>query len=297
MARAAVKAKQQAKAKAQPAKARGRGRRRHSGGGNPNQELFFVRLRRHQKWVYAVLAVVFGLSFVFVGVGSGNGGGLSQLYNNIFGGSGGTSISKASAEVKKDPVKGYRMLATAYETAGHPALAIIALGQYLQIKKNDANSWSELGGLQLSQGNTYATQSQNAQQAAQLADPSAPFLPGGTLGSAVGANPTYQGASTAAATRTSLLFQKQTSAYTAAVTDYQKASSLHPRNTTYLQELAQAAINANNAKVAAGALQTYLKVYPNAPQKKAIEREIKALAAQIKTPAGSTPTVSSGNGG
>ena len=28
-----------------------RGRRRHSGGGNPNQDLFFVRLRRHQQWV------------------------------------------------------------------------------------------------------------------------------------------------------------------------------------------------------------------------------------------------------
>ena len=64
MARAAVKAKQQAaKAKAQPAKARARGRRRHSGGGNPNQQLFFVRLRRHQKWLYALLAVVFGISY------------------------------------------------------------------------------------------------------------------------------------------------------------------------------------------------------------------------------------------
>ena len=296
MARAAVKAKQQAKAQAQPAKKRGRGRRRHSGGGNPNQELFFVKMRRHQKWVYAVLAVIFMISFVFVGVGSGNGGGLSQLYNNIFGGSGGTSISKASAEVKKDPAKGYRMLATAYETAGHPALAIIALQQYLEIKKNDANSWSELGGLELSQGNTYATQSQNAQQAAQLADPSAPFLPGGTLGSAIGENPAYQQASTAAATRTSLLYQKETGAYTSAVTYYQKASNLHPRNTTFLQELAQAAINAHNYPVAATALRTYLKVYPNAPEKKAIEREIKAIEAQIKTQSASTPTVSSGNG-
>src|SRR5262249_10912173 len=58
MARAAVKAKQQAKAKAQPAKpTRVRGRRRRgSGGGNPNQQLFFMRLRRGQKWLYAVLA-------------------------------------------------------------------------------------------------------------------------------------------------------------------------------------------------------------------------------------------------
>ena len=194
MARAAVKAKQQGAAKAQAAKpARGR-RRGHKGGGNPNQELFFVRLRRHQKWVYALLAVVFGLSFVLVGVGSGNGGGLTQLWNSIFSGAGGTSVSKAQAAAKKDPAK-YNDLATAYEQAGHPALAIGALTKYLAVKPKDAASWSLLGGLQLSQGSTYSTQFQNAQQAAQAADPSAPFLPGGTLGSAVGQNPTYAGAS------------------------------------------------------------------------------------------------------
>jgi len=59
VARAAVKAKQQAKAKAHPAKT-SRGRRRgHSGGGDPNQQLFFMRLRRRQRWVYAALAVIF----------------------------------------------------------------------------------------------------------------------------------------------------------------------------------------------------------------------------------------------
>jgi tetratricopeptide (TPR) repeat protein len=296
MARAAVKAKQQAAAKAQPPKSRARGRKRHSGGGNPNQELFFVRLRRHQKWVYAMLAVVFGLSFVLVGVGSGNGGGLQQLWNNIFGGSGGTSLSKAQAEVKTDPAKGYLDLATAYEEQSNPGLAIAAYHNYLQVKPKDADTWALVGGLEMSQGSKYGTQSQNAQQAAQLADPSAPFLPGGTLGSAVGQNPTYQGASTAAATRTSLLYQKAQSSYTGAVADYQRASTLQPHNSTFLLELAQAGINANNGKVALQALQTYLKAYPHAPNKKAIEREIKALEARVKTPTTSTPTVHSGNG-
>jgi tetratricopeptide (TPR) repeat protein len=289
MARAAVKAKQQARAKVQPAKPRGGGRRRGGSGGNPNQDLFFVRLRRHQKWVYAVLAVVFGLSFVLVGVGSGNGGGLTQLWNSIFSGNGGTSISKAQDEIKSNPAKGYLDLATAYEQQSQNGLAIGALQKYLALKPKDAATWALLGGLQQSQGNTYATQLQSAQQAAQLADPSAPFLPGGTLGSAVGQNPTYAGASQTAATRTSLLYQKQTGAFTAAVTAFQKASGLQPHNATYLQELATAAINANNAPVAVKALQTYLRVYPNAPQKKAIEHEIAALAKSI-------PKVKSGSG-
>jgi tetratricopeptide (TPR) repeat protein len=286
MARAAVKAKQVAAAKAQPSKQRARGRRRHSGGGNPNQELFFVRLRRHQKWVYAVLAVIFGLSFVFVGVGSGNGGGLSQLYNNIFGGNGGSSVSKASDLAKTDPAKGYPALANAYLQAGHPDLAMIALQQYLGIRPQDANSWAELGGLELTQGSTYATQYQSAQQAAQTADPSAPFQPGGTLGSAAGTNPLYQGASTAAQTRLSQLYQKATGAYTSAVTDYQKASKLRPRNTSFLLELAQAALNAGNSNVALHAYQAYLKVYPKAPDRKQIAQQIKSLEAQAQT---STP--------
>lgn len=290
MARAAVKAKQQAKKAAQPAKTRARGRRRHSGGGNPNQDLFFVRLRRHQKWVYAALAVVFAFSFVLVGVGSGNSGGLSELYTGLFGGSGGSSVSKAQDEIKKDPVKGYQDLALAYEQKGDLKNAIEALKSYLVIKKTDAATWATLAGLEMSQGNKFATQYQNAQQAAQTADPSAPFLPGGILGSAVGQNPTYQGASQEAATRTSLLYQKATGAYGDAVTHYQRASKIRPKNTSYLQQLATAAQNAGNTKVTINAWKRYLKVDPNAPQKKLIEKQIKALQQQ------STPTVQSGGG-
>jgi tetratricopeptide (TPR) repeat protein len=292
MARAAVKAKQQAKAKAaQPTKTRARGRRRHSGGGNPNQDLFFVRLRRHQRWVYAALAVVFGLSFVLVGVGSGGNGGLIENFTGLFGGSGSSSVSKAQDEIKKDPVKGYQDLALAYEEKGDLKNASEALKSYLVIRKTDAATWATLAGLEMSQGTTFATQYQNAQQAAQTADPSAPFLPGGILGSAVGQNPTYQGASQDAATRTSLLYQKAVGAYGDAVTHYQRASKLRPKNTSYLQQLATAAQNAGNTKVTVNALKRYLKVDPNAPQRKRIEQQIAALQQP------STPTVQSGGGG
>jgi tetratricopeptide (TPR) repeat protein len=291
MARAAVKAKQQAaKAQVQQSKSRKRGRRKHSGGGNPNQDLFFVRMRRHQKWLYSLLAVIFALGFVGLGVGSGNGGGLQSLYNSILGGSGASSVSKAKDLVKTDPAKGYRHLATAYEQQGNPALAMGALKKYLLLKKADADSWGELGGLELSSGGRYATRYQQAQQAAQAADPSAPFLPGGTLGTAVGQNPAYSGASQQAASRTSLLYQNAVGAYGRAVTDFQKASKLRPHSSVFLQELATAAENSGDSKVAVGALRRYLKLYPNVPQRKQIEAQIKALTK-------SSPTVSSGNGG
>ncbi len=288
MARAAVKAKQQAKAQAvKPA--RPRGKRRHSGGGNPNQDLFFVRMRRHQKWVYALLALVFMISFVLVGVGSGNGGGLSQLYTGLFGGGGGSSVSKAQDEIKTNPAKGYRDLATAYETNGNTAQAIGALQSYLSLKKNDANAWSELGGLELSQGNTFAQQYQSAVATAQNADPSAPFIPGGSLAAAIGPNSAFQGASQQATNATSLLGQQATSAFKSAVADYKSAAKLQPHSATLQEELATAAVNAGNSAVAIAALKKYLKLYPNSPVRKQVKAEIKQIAKSV-------PKISTGNG-
>ena len=230
MARAAVKAKQQATAKAQAqARARERGRRKHSGGGNPNQQLFFMRLRRGQKWVFVLLAVVFAATFVGVGVGSGSGAGLSELYTGLFGGSG-NEVSKAKDEIKDNPTKGYLDLARAYETNGNTALAVSALQSYLALKKKDASVWGELGGLELSRAQKYATDYQNAQRASQLADPSQPFQPTGTLASALGTNPVYSTASQTLSTRTTQLYSQATTALQNAVKDYKKVVKIEPKN-------------------------------------------------------------------
>jgi tetratricopeptide (TPR) repeat protein len=299
MARAAVKAKQQARAKAaQPTKpARGRGRRRHSGGGNPNQQLFFMRLRRGQRWVYAALAVIFALTFVGVGVGSGTGG-LSQLYSGLFG-AGGNAVSKAKDEVKSNPAKGYRDLATAYETKGDAPGAISALQSYLGKRKTDAGAWTELGGLETSQAQVYTNQYQAVQQSAQLADPSAPFLPGGTLAQAVGTNAAYQGASQQAQSQTSALYQQAIGALNAAVSDYQHVTKLQPHSSAAQQQVAQAAENAGNLKVAIGAWRRYLELAPNSPQKGQIEKRIKQLAKSqaAVSSAGSGASAGSSNGG
>jgi tetratricopeptide (TPR) repeat protein len=298
MARAAVRAKQQAKAKAQqPAKpARARGRRRHASGGNPNQELFFVRLRRGQKWLYALLAVVFAATFAGVGVGSG-GGGLSQLYTGLFGG-GGSSVSKAQNEVRKNPAKGYRDLATAYESNSNNVQAISALQSYVSIKKNDADAWAELGGLELSQAQLYAGQYQAAQQAAQLADPSTPFQPGGTLSSAIGSNAAYQTAAQEATSQTQQLYQQATDAVNLAVADYQHAAKNRPHDPTLQEELASAAENAGNYTTAVQAWTRYLQLYPNSPLKGQVERRIKQdKKAGASTPIGPGGATGTGNTG
>lgn len=275
MARAAVKAKQQARAKAQPAKPT-RSRRRRGSGGDPNQQLFFTRLRRRQKWVYLGLAIVFAATFAGVGVGSGSGG-LSQLYSGLFG-SGGNPVSKAQAEIKKDPknAKGYRDLALAYEANGDTTSAVSALQSYLKLKQKDAAAWTELAGLQTTQGQTYATQYQQAQSSAQASNPGQSFQPSGTLGQALGSNPLAQ-PSTQASTQALQLYQQAIGAYDAALSSYQRAAKIQPKNAQAQFGVATAAVNAGKYPVAIDAWKRFLKLDPNSPQKKQIQNEIKQL--------------------
>ena len=189
MARGAVKAKQAQALKNQKtatrgskatAKAHPHGRKRHASGGNPNQQLFFSRMRRRAKPMYFILAVLFAITFACLGVGTGSNSGLDQLFSNlnIFGSSG-TSVSKAQKEVDKHPndPKGFRDLATAYESKGETPSAITALQQYVVLRPKSTAVISELAGLQLSQAQNYVTQYQAASQDQQLAAPSQSFRP------------------------------------------------------------------------------------------------------------------------
>ena len=290
MARGAVKAKQQARAKAQPqagpTKRRGGGRKRHSGGGNPNQDLFFMRLRRHAKWAYVGLAVLFAVTFAGLGVGSGSSG-LDQLFSglNIFGGSGGSSVSKALKEVEKNPAsgKGYRDLATAYEQKGDTDGAIRALQSYTSIKKKDTDAFAELGGLLLAQAQNYAGQYQAAAAAQAAAAPSQSFLPTGTFGTAIGTNRIEQAAAQQASGTTNDLYQKAALDFQEAVGAYQAVTKLRPHDANAQFQVASAAQTAGQYDVAVTALKKYLQLNPETAQRAQIEKLIKQLSpASVK---------------
>jgi tetratricopeptide (TPR) repeat protein len=291
MARAAVKAKQQARAKAQPqAPRRGGGRkRRGAGGGNPNHELFFMKLRRHAKWAYVLLALLFAITFAALGVGSGNNSGLDQIFSglNIFGGGGGSSVSKAQKEIDKHPgsAKGYRDLASAYEQKGDTNGAIGALESYTQIRKKDADAFAELGGLQLTLGQSYATQYQAAAAAQAAASPSTPFRPTGTLGTAIGTSPIEQAISQAQSGRVNDLYSKATLAFSESLKAYQKVAKLRPRDANAQFQVASAAQTAGQYSVAVAALKTYLKLNPDTNQRAQIEKLIQQLSPAPAKPA------------
>ena len=280
MARAAVKAKQAQRAKAAPPKQRQHGRRRHAAGGNPNQDLFFIRIRRKQRWVFALLAGLFAITFAFLGVGSGSQG-LDQLFNNIniFGGHHGPSVSSAQKEIQKHPQssKGYRDLATAFEAKGDTGQAITALQQYTGMKPKDAAAWTELAGLQSTQAQSYLNDYQNAYTALQLAAPSQSFVPTTGKLAQVFSNPIENAQRTNVQGAVSDLQQKVSLAYNGAVGSWQHVTGLQPKNLNAWFQLAQAAQTAGETTIAVSAYKQYLKLNPSstsAPQIRAIIKQL-----------------------
>jgi tetratricopeptide (TPR) repeat protein len=284
MARAAVKAKQAAKPKPKPQRG---GRRRHASGGNPNQELFFTRLRTHAKWVYVLLAVLFAVTFAFLGVGSGSSG-LDQLFSglNFFGG-GGPSVSKAQKYIRDHPneAKGFRDLATAYESKGDTSNAISALQQYTVKKPKDVKAWSELAGLQQTQAQAYLQDYQNAYQLQQLAAPSAAFLPTGKLATAIGTNKIEEAQSSTAQTAVADLYQKVQLAYNGSIQSWTQLTKLQPKNANVWFSLGGAAQTAGDYTTAIKAYRKYLKLNPEGTS----AAQIKALIKQLQASSSSSP--------
>lgn len=283
MARAAVKAKQQAKkATAAPQRAKQRGgRKKHAAGGNPNQQLFFIRMRRSAKPVYVLLAVLFAATFAILGVGSGQNSGLDQIFSglNPFHSSG-KSVSSAQKYVSKHPndPKGFRELATAYESKSDTGGAITALQEYTNIKRKDVAAWTELGNLQVQQAQTYATQYQNAYEARQLAAPSQPFLPTGKLGTAIGTNQLEQTAASNANSALQTLQSQVQLGYSNAVSSYQKAANLQPGNSNNWFTLAQTAQQSGDVKTAVKGYKKFLALNPDSTS----ASQIKALIKQLE---------------
>ena len=285
MARAAVRAKQAQRAQAQAAANASRKQRKHASGGNPNQDLFFMRLRRRQKWVFLMLIIVFAVSFVFLGVGSGSGGGLQDMYNGIFGG-GGDPVGDAKNEIKTNPAKGYKDLATAYATKSDMANAIAALQAYVALpgKKSDSAAWTQLAGYEQQQANTYVGYYQQVLQAAAQQSPGSLFEPTGDLATKLGTNPIdlyYSQQNNAISTP---LYQKAIAGYQASVSDFQNAAKYaKPEDRAAAwYTVYTAAQQAGDTQAQLRALQRYVQLSPDSPNLKQIE----AICKKLKTPDG-----------
>ena len=240
-------------------------------------QLFFARLRRHTKWMFVLLALVFAIGFVAFGVGSGSTGvgGIGDIFNSVFGKSSSGVDARISDDQKKlaanpGDVQTAIDLSTLYQQKQENSKALAALKRASAAKPKNLDLLNAIAGIYRNE----ASSARNDAAAAQDALSSRAVTPPGldlnsTLGQALGSDPLTQDLRTKATEA----FSKLTSAYAKAESAYRDVaiaahgSSQEPNAQLALAGVAVEAVQitgqTSDILVAINAYKRYLKLEPN----------------------------------
>ena len=242
--------------------------------------MFFPKLRRHAKWMFLFLALIFGLGFVGFGVGAG-GIGVGNIFQGVAT-SGVPSVSESEKRVAENPrdAQAYRDLATGHQAEANTDAAIEALENFVALRPKNVDALRELAGL-------YLAQASEAQQEASLANTRAAYIaPGASVASSIqldGKPLEPDAISSALNTRLSEAISaalgeaQQASAQ--AVATYQRIAAAAPNDPNVQLELAQAAESAGDTATAIAAYSAFLKIAPDDPTAPEVRRLVKQLRA------------------
>ena len=242
--------------------------------------MFFPKLRRHAKWMFVFLALVFGVGFVAFGIGAG-GTGIGDIFRG-HGGSGGVSVGDARKATEENPqdAEAWRDLSTALQTEGETDEAITALDQYLRLRPNDASALRELGGLYLTQGAIRRQEAQEVQLRAQLAGAGSIFEPSLVVdGVDRFENPIGRALEQRFNDELTQALGASGTAYGRAVATYQRLADLTPNDASVQLELAQAAEQSGDAGAAIAAYERFLQLAPQDPNAAIVEQQLERLRA------------------
>jgi tetratricopeptide (TPR) repeat protein len=249
--------------------------------------MFFPRLRRHAKWMFVLLALVFGLGFVLFGVGAGGVG-----VGDIFRDSSGTSAQSVSdarektEETPKDP-EAWLALSTALQTEGETEEAIAALEEAIALDPKAPDSYRQLAGLHLTLATTRQQDAQLAQAIAAYRAPAQSFLLfSAPTGQAVLSDPIGLGITSQVSQRATTAYQDAQNQATLAVDAYEQLAKLEPDDPNVQLELAQAAQQTGDATTAIAAYEQFLKLAPDDPNAAIVEQQLKQLRATAAAASG-----------
>jgi tetratricopeptide (TPR) repeat protein len=243
--------------------------------------MFFPRLRRHAKWVFVFLALVFALGFVGFGVGAG-GVGFGDILKGG-GGSGVPSVSGAQKRIDENPndAQAYRDLATAYEAKNDTDNAISALESLSRLKPRNVVALRELAGLYLRQASDAQQRAQNAQLRADYLAPGAAVLGSLTLGSKpLSVDPINSAVSSSVSAATNQAVSEEQTAAQNAVSAYKKIATVTSNKGEKAQAeitLAEISQQIGDTTTAIAAYKTFLKLTPNDPNAAAVKQALKKL--------------------
>jgi len=249
--------------------------------------MFFPRLRRHAKWMFVLLALIFGLGFVLFGVGAG-GVGVGDIFRDA-GGSTAQSVSDArekTEESPKDPAA-WIELSTALQTEGETAEAIAALDQAIALRPKDPDPYRQLAGLHLTQATKRQQDGQLLQVAAAYRAPAQSFLLfTAPTGQAVLSDPIGLGINSQASQRATDAYTDAQTEATLAVDAYEQLAKLEPDDPNVQIELAQAAQQTGDAATAIAAYEQFLKLAPDDPNASIVREQVKQLKAAAGSASG-----------
>ena len=256
--------------------------------------LFFPRLRRQAKWVFVLLAAVFGFGFVIFGVGSGSTG-ISEVFNGqipfVGGGTtaGGPDAGDARERIEENPkdAQAHRDLATALRNDGKLEEAIAPLERYTQLRPKDANALTELAGLYLSKANRLQGETAAAQAESRSLFQGTLFLPSpeSRLGREVRADPLTELVAVESSERLNKLYQETQISYGAAQTIYERIAADRPNDPQLQLQVANTAQLAGDTEAAVRAYKQFLRIAPDDPLAVSIRAQLKRLqqAQSIET--------------
>jgi tetratricopeptide (TPR) repeat protein len=246
-------------------------------------ELFFSRIRRQGKWIFAIIAILFILSTILLGVGTGFGGLQDILASQSA--PGGVSEDEARDAIAENPnnADAYRDLSAALQAEGKLDEAVPPLARYVRMSPNDIDARRELAGLYLRQADRWRTQAQIAQIQIQTEAPGQTFQPSPSskIGQALATDPITQALTTTLNTQLNEALTKMQTAYRNAVGVYKQIAKAQPRDATVQFELAQAAEAASDIPTAIAAYKAFLELAPDDQSAAAVRERIKQLEASI----------------
>ena len=256
--------------------------------------MFFPRLRRQAKWMFVLLAVVFGLGYVIFNVGGTiQGVGLGDVLQNLGQSADtGPGVDESRDKIRERPndPTGYRELATALQRENRAGEAIEPLKSYVRLRPNDRDALQQLASLHLTQARTYEEEGAAARARLTELTGGDVFAPGGSsqFGQQFG-NPQIT------SLLSSDLNQQLNQSFLGAQQSYKDATSVLQQlvavtpdaeeadEPLVFLQLGQAAASAGDLKAAVRAYERYLEVAPDSATAASVRAQLPALREAAST--------------
>ena len=195
--------------------------------------MFFPKLRRHAKWMFVFLALIFASGFIVFGVGSDVQGGIGDIFRDGGVGTDTPSVEEARERVAEQPnnAEALRDLATALTVDAQTDEAIEVLNRYTALRPKDEDALRELAGLHLTTANRLQGEAELTQQRANYLTAGATFtdplqLPGGAT--TLAQDPIVQAITTKANAEVNAAYTAAQEAYRSAADTYDKIVVARP---------------------------------------------------------------------